>query len=303
MDTGMDQGQGRDQDFRAIAERFLDLVSKESGHPMIVCDERGVIVCATVRSRIGTPHAGAQRIMSGEVAEYQVTAEEAEANPLIKEGYNCPMVVDGKRVGTFGIAGNLAVTRPLGRVAAIVLATWLREASQREAIRDAADRAWDTVEKLSGPVQEVAGAAEAVARAITEASEQVSARVARAEVVVGTVQRVAQQSRILSINGAVEATRAGDHGRAFAVVAKDMTRLSEETKATSGQIQTALGEVTGAFAGLQGAIDRSVAQSRTLRQVGESFASLREAVGKLEDTYGSRAQQSGARRPAARPRA
>jgi sugar diacid utilization regulator len=283
-------------DIKAIAERFLALVGKESGCPIIVCDERGVIVCATVRSRIGTAHAGAQRIMSGEVAEYQVTAEEAEQNPLVKEGYNCPMVVDGKRVGTFGVAGKLEVSRPLGRVAALVLSTWIREAQQSAAIRQAADHAWDTVEMLDGPVQEVAGAAEAVARAITEASERVSERVARAEAVVGTVQRVAQQSRILSINGAVEATRAGDHGRAFAVVAKDMTRLSEETKVTSGQIQAALGEVNGAFAGLQGAISRSVAQSQTLQKVGESFASLRQAVGTLEDTYGSRARQGGPRR-------
>lgn len=278
------------EEFKAIAERFLALVSKESGHPMIVCDERGVIVCATVRNRIGTAHAGAQRIMSGEVAEYEVTAEEASRNSLVKEGYNCPMVVDGRRVGTFGIGGDLRVTRPLGRVAAIVLSTWIREARQGEAIREAADRAWETVEQLRGPVDDVAGAAEGVARAITEASARVSERVAKAEEVVGTVQRVAQQSRILSINGAVEATRAGDHGRAFAVVAKDMTRLAEETKATSGQIQAALGEVAGAFSGLQGAIGRSVAQSKTLQEVGRSFGSLRAAVGRLEETFGSRSQ-------------
>jgi sugar diacid utilization regulator len=275
--------------FKDIAEQFLQSISQVSGCPMIVCDDRGIIAAASVRSRIGQPHAGAQKICRGEVEEYQVSAEEAAENPLIKEGYNSPMVIEGKRIGTFGIAGPLAVTKPLARVAALVLANLVREKRQQEAVREAADRAFETVERLARQVDELAGGALGVADTITAASTEVSMRVEKAEAVVGTIQRIAQQSRILSINGSVEATRAGDQGRAFAVVAKDMTRLSDETKTTSGLIQSALGEIDRSFERLQQAVEQSVAQSKSLQEVRSSFTSLREAVSTMEYSFGSRA--------------
>jgi methyl-accepting chemotaxis protein len=43
--------------------------------------------------------------------------------------------------------------------------------------------------------------------------------------VVRQVNDIAQQSRMLAINASVEATRAGDHGRAFGVIAREMLAL------------------------------------------------------------------------------
>jgi two-component system, NtrC family, sensor kinase len=115
-----------------VADRFLEVIKRETGHDTIVCDETGHIVRATIRSRIGDLHAGSQRIMRDEVDHAAVTAAEEAANPLVKQGMNCPIVVDGRRVGTFGIAGPLVTTRPLARVAAIILGDWLEEL-QRDA--------------------------------------------------------------------------------------------------------------------------------------------------------------------------
>jgi len=110
-----------------LADRFLEFVESQTGYPAIVCDETGTIVRATLRSRIGNVHAGAQKILRYEANEAAITAEEAKANPLVKEGLNCPIIVDGCRVGTFGIAGPLETTRPLARVASVVLASWLMD--------------------------------------------------------------------------------------------------------------------------------------------------------------------------------
>jgi sugar diacid utilization regulator len=290
-----------DSQFQDIAEKFLQSISQVSGCPMIVCDDRGIISSATVRSRIGQPHAGAQRIVSGEVDDWQVSAEEAAENPMVKEGYNCPMVVEGKRIGTFGIAGPLEVAKPLCRVAALVLSNLVRERRQQEAIRQAADQAFESVERLAGQVAELVGGAQGVADAITAASAQVSERVEKAEAVVGTIQRVAQQSRILSINGSVEATRAGDHGRAFAVVAKDMTRLAEETKATAAAIQTTLSEISRAITHVQEAVARSAAsaseQTGALQEVTRTVADLKQAMATLESDFGGQAGEPAARRP------
>jgi hypothetical protein len=280
-----------DADFLKLADRFLALIQKDTGCNSIVCDERGQIVRATVRSRIGTSHAGAQAILRNERDEYEVTAEEAAANPLVKEGYNCPIVVDGARVGTFGIGGPLALTRPLGRVAAVVLAAWVNELRQQRELRTTASRAFAAVDGL------VASAARAGREAAASAAESGSAARAAAERIEGAgevvraVQRIAQQSRILSINGSVEATRAGDGGRSFGVVALEMTRLADETKAASGKIEAALGQIGAAVGDLSGALAHSAAAadagSKALVEATAVVAGLRDAIERLQQSFGA----------------
>ncbi len=276
--------------FLRLAERFIDFVKRETGLNTIVCDETGTIVRATIRSRIGNKHAGAQRIMRNEVDEAAITAEMERANPLTKEGLNCPIVVDGRRVGTFGIAGALETTRPLARVASVVLATWFKELQQETALHETAARVFAGVDGLARQVGESAATAQAIAEEMSGAASEAVERVERAEVVVNTVQRIAQQSRILSINGSVEATRAGDQGRAFAVVAKDMTKLAEETKAAAAAVQTTLGEIARAVARLRKAVSRTTAaaaeQAKSLQEVTHTVATLKEAMVGLEHTFG-----------------
>jgi sugar diacid utilization regulator len=147
----------QDQDFWRLAARFVSFVNKETGLPLIVCDEQGVIREAVVRSRIGTTHAGAQRILRGEVDEAFVTAEEAARDPKMKEGYNCPIVLDGRRVGTFGIAGPMELSRPMARVAAAVLSSWLNELNGQRALADATAQVMDALRALSVELGEARG--------------------------------------------------------------------------------------------------------------------------------------------------
>jgi PAS domain S-box-containing protein len=117
--------------FWKVAEDFIGLVYAETGFPVVVYDEQGVIRKATDRSRIGNPHAGAQKILKGEADEYYVSAEDASRNPNVKEGYSCPVVIDGNRVGCFGITGPLQATRPLARMAAMMMAARLKEVERQ----------------------------------------------------------------------------------------------------------------------------------------------------------------------------
>lgn len=63
--------------------------------------------------------------------------------------------------------------------------------------------------------------------------------------VAGSIERIAKQTRLLSLNAGVEAARAGDAGRGFAVVAGEVKALAEETRTATVQIRDtvrALGE-------------------------------------------------------------
>lgn len=280
-----------DKAFLPVADRFLRFLSTETGFPVIVCDETGTVVRATDRKRIGTVHAGAQRILRGEVDEAAVTAEEAEENPLVKEGFNCPILVDGQKVGTVGIAGTLDRARPVARISSAILASWINDTRQQGLLRSASGQVAAAVKALCNRVE---ASAEQAARSlgVVESSIKAAAvRVNQAAGVAQTVLEIAQQSRILSINGAIQATRAGDSGKSFAVVARDMTQLAEQTGATAKMIEARLAEVRTAIAAVRDAAEMSSAArkglSEALRDMRGVLEPLERAVSGLERTFAS----------------
>jgi sugar diacid utilization regulator len=268
-----------DQDLQRLAGRFLEFMQHSTGLPLIVCDETGTIIKCKDRTRLGVVHAFAKRIMSGEADELFVTAEDVERDGRMKEGCNCVIEVDGKRLGTFGIAGRLEIVRPLARIATAVIASWLQDVRRQSALTGAADSVFSGMRQVSSRTAEVSIEANRVTENMTQASSDASSKLAKSGEIIRTVQEIAQKSRMLSINGSVEASRAGEHGRAFGVVAREMLVLAEDARGAANNIQATLGEVQTAIAELEAAIRRSATLAATQNA---AFAEIKSVVDFLQ---------------------
>ena len=174
-------------------------------------------------------------------------------------------------------AGTLTATAERAQELTTMVAAASEEASTNvQSVASATEELSSSVNEISRQVQESARMAnEAVdqARTTNDRVGELSKAASRIGDVVELINTIAEQTNLLALNATIEAARAGEAGRGFAVVASEVKALAEQTAKATGEIGQ---QITGIQAATQEFGERDQGDQRHHRK----------AVGDLLDHRG-----------------
>jgi len=115
--------------------------------------------------------------------------------------------------------------------------------------------------------------------------EELDSQAKGTEAIIGVITDIADQTNLLALNAAIEAARAGEAGRGFAVVADEVRKLAEKTMSATGEVSNSIGAI-------QRVAEENIrAMENVFARIGEA-SELSESSGNVLHEIVSESQQS-----------
>lgn len=225
--------------------------------------------------------------MEAEQAEQKVRAEREKKETMFK-------MADDFDLRTSGIIKSLAAAATEMQATAQQMTAASSNTSQAsQIVASAAGEADSNVQTVAAATEElsatsseisrqVSSVAEKSSRASQEAvrtSEQVNELSGLADAigeVVGAIKEIAEQTNLLALNATIEAARAGEAGKGFAVVADEVKKLATETGNKTIEIDDRVGRIQAAVRGTVDAVGRIIGD---VQDIDQSTAMVANAIG------------------------
>jgi len=122
--------------------------------------------------------------------------------------------------------------------------------------------------RIAGEAAERARGTDGTVQALAEAAQKIGD-------VVDLIQDIAEQTNLLALNATIEAARAGEAGKGFAVVASEVKNLANQTSQATGEIAQQIGAIQSAS---RDTVEAIAAIRRTIEEINEVATAISAAV-------------------------
>ena len=146
---------------------------------------------------------------------------------------------------------------------------------QTDILKESMNKLLDGSSSQASSLQQSAAAIEEISSSMQNVSDKTSEVTRQAEDIkniVGVIKDIADQTNLLALNAAIEAARAGEHGRGFAVVADEVRKLAERTGKSLNEIEANVNVF------VQGVND----MSESIKEQTAGVTQINEAIAQLE---------------------
>ncbi|MEJ2712649.1 MAG: methyl-accepting chemotaxis protein [Acidihalobacter sp.] len=150
-----------------------------------------------------------------------------------------------------------------------------RHAAEAAAAAGNADEASDSGRQLVGQTTETVERLAGEVSAASEMMDRLGQDSERIGKILDVIRSIAEQTNLLALNAAIEAARAGEQGRGFAVVADEVRGLSARTQEATGQIHGMIENLQNGAREVTEAIGKSAREAQdVVEQAGQARSSL-----------------------------
>lgn len=234
----------------------------------------------SLRTLVASIHTTCQEVAAATEEMSSAMGEAAQATQQVTE--TIAQLAEGSSQQAEVVTAGAQESRAMNRAAERVSSGALQAASATTVMASSADAGQTAlataVEKMERLHQTVTDSARTV-QELGDLSDQIGQ-------IIGMIQGIAAQTNLLALNAAIEAARAGEHGRGFAVVADEVRKLAADSAGSAQQITTMIDRVQAETRQAVDAMERGQHEAdETMQLIGQASDSIVQIVDSARATH------------------